>query len=150
MLYSGVSKVVGVPAENIEITDQIKDSFIAAVLSNKPFTFTDTIGDLVIKFCTPTLKEYEQLSQLDDTTDPTYEDGLIVSCIKSIFKNNDVVYNKSDKSLLDRKAELSAIFSDTVVLPILIGKWFRFFKLYKTLCKEAVSPDFFEKTRNTG
>jgi len=144
MLFYGGSDVFKLPSKDeIKPTEEQEKQFVKCVLEGKPFTQTVTVGNVVVLFTTPSAEEYPILHAAERDL---FADYLFVSNIQSIRQGEQVLYLKDAKTNFnDRIAKLTQIFKDSIILPLIVGHWYRFREIYNKLFEMAVSPDFFER-----
>lgn len=148
MFFQGVADVFKFPdRESIVPTEEQEEVFIRCVLEGKPFTQTVTVGNVVVVFTTPTADEYPVLHSAEKDL---FADYLFVSNIQSIRQKEQILYLKESTVNFDERIKkLTGVFKDSIVLPLIVGYWYKFRELYNKLFEMAVSPDFFERKRST-
>ena len=147
MLFQGVTDVFKFPdRETVVPTEEQEETFVRCVLDGKPFTQTVTIGNVVIVFTTPSADEYPILHSAEKDL---FADYLFVSNIQSIRQKEQVLYLKeSTVNFNERIDKLTKLFKDSIVLPLIVGHWYKFRELYNKLFEMAISSDFFERKRS--
>jgi len=148
MFFQGITDVFKFPdRESVVPTKEQEEAFVRCVLEGKPFTQTVTIGNVIVVFTTPSSDEYPILHSAEKDQ---FADYLFVSNIQSIRQKEQVLYLKeSTVSFDERMNKLVQLFKDSIILPLVVGYWYKFRELYNKLFEMAISPDFFERKRST-
>jgi len=147
MFFTGVSAVFPLPKkEDVEPTEEQESRFVRCVLSNKPFTETVKIGEFHIVLTTPSADEYSLLNQTDEEE---FADALFAVSIQSIRRGDEIVYLKDTaQDTSQRMEKIRKIFNASVVLPVLVGEWYRFRTVYNKLYSKAMTPGFFVQRKD--
>ncbi len=131
----------------IEITDNLREKFICAVINNQPFELEGKIGPLILVFISPSIDDSYALTKITEN----YEDHCIVATLKEVKKNDEIIYKMdTSKSLGERLDEFNKIFNATVNYRLIINCWYRLYKIFESLMEEALDPNFFQNIESKG
>lgn len=147
MVYVGIKKLIPLDYSEVELTDEDWNKFVAACLGNREFTKSYQLpGDGSVLFTSLSAEEFDKLS--NDNNDS--HDYAFSHCVKQVLnKDKDIIYTKSD-NLEDVQKEFFETFDKSVLLSVLMAKWYRFMQTFQQLIWKAQRPDFLADSPNTG
>jgi len=148
MLLKGVATLVSLK-RSVTPTEEDRQEFVKAVLTNKPFIRTYTITGTPIKVtCTsPNSKEYVEFGKRSNE-DSDFENIVVKSVLQEVTIDGKVIYKKEDVG-----ENWEEYFQNTLgqspLQVLVLEKVVIFYNTFIKLLQEMFSSDFFGKTSNT-